>query len=173
MISTTPPAGAVSLCGEYLPEGTRVRLQVDGPGRLAIEEQRKDELAGRLVLLGPHGPGICRAGLGATTGFGVNLCDGTGQLRSGLPLQVTFDDLVLTLSRWSAADAKDPAQEFFASRGARPGARFALMTLKNKGIEWTVWLRSSSEMVSECIATFPGKNNVDSFPMVWKLQSRP
>lgn len=172
-ISSSPPANLVSVCDQYLPRDTRVQVHADGATRLAIEEQRRDELGGRLVLLSPINPAICRTGLGSSTGFGLNVCNSEGQLRSNLPPDVAFDDLVLNLSRWSLAEAKDPDNEFFSSRGAKAGARFALLTLKDKGLMWRVWLKSSSEMVSECLVTLPGKNNIDSFPMHWRLLSRP
>ena len=166
-LTAKPPAEAVSVCNEYLPTGTRVNLSVQGPTRLAVEEQRRDELGGSFTLLSPWSSSLCSTGLGATTGFGTNLCDGV-KPSAGSPAEVLFDDAVFTFSRLSAADAKDPENEFFAGRGARAGARFVLLTLKDKGLQWRLWLMSSNEMVSECLATLPGKNNIDSFPMVWR-----
>jgi hypothetical protein len=167
-VTTTPPTGTVSVCPEFLPSGTRVKLQVEGPTRQALEEQRNDELGGSLTLLAPLSPTLCAAGVGATTGFGLNVCEGP-RLREP-KADALFDDASFTFSRWSDADAKDPAGEFFASRGARKNARFVQLVLKNKAVEWTLWLKSPREMVSECLAKFPGKNNVTSFPMIWRRE---
>lgn len=168
-LSAAAPAEAVSLCNEYLPTGTRVRLVVEGPTRQALEESRRDELGGSFTLLPPWPSALCTTGLGATTGFGSNLCDG-GRPRANSTAEVVFDDSVFTFSRLSAANTKHPDNEFFASRGARAGARFMLLTLKDKGLQWRLWLKSSNEMVGECLVTLPGKNNIDSFSMIWRLK---
>ena len=168
-LTVAPPPEAVSLCDEYLPTGTRVRLVVAGPTRQAVEEQRRDELGGSFTLLPPWPLSLCSLGLGATTGFGTNLCHG-GAPRQSLPTEAVFDDAVFTFSRLTAAAAKDPDNEFFAGHGARTGARFMLLTLKDKGLQWRLWLKSSNEMLGECLAILPGKNNIDSFPMVWRLK---
>lgn len=170
VIAAEPPAGAESVCDEHLPSGTRLRVHVDGPSRLAIEEDRHNELRGRLWLLGPHKPAICRTGLGSTTGFGVNVCTLELHPRPDLPRDVEFDGLGVTFSRWSTKDAKASDNEFFAALGAKAGARFALLNLKDKGLGWTLWLKSANEMVSECMVKLPGKNNIDSFPMVWRRE---
>ena len=168
-ITAAPPSDAVTLCNEYLPTGTRVRLVVEGPTRHAIEERRRDELGGTFTLRSPWPASLCNVGLGATTGFGTNLCE-DGKLRPGLPAEAVFDDAVFVFSRLSNVAAKDPDNEFFAARGAQAGARFVLLMLKNKGLRWRLWLRSSNEMVGECLVTLPGKNNIDSFPMVWRIK---
>jgi hypothetical protein len=166
-VTASPPSNAASLCPEYMPTGTLLRLQVGGPTRLAIEEQRNNELGGSLTLLAPVLPTICSTGLGATTGFGLNLCEGSG-LRDLVSGEWVFDDAVFTFSRLSPAQVNDPDLAFFASRGARSGARFMLLTLRDKGVEWQLWLKSAKEMVSECVTRLPGKDNFDSFPMHWK-----
>lgn len=168
-IETRPPTEAVRLCSEFLPNGTRLSLVAEGPTRLSIEEERRNELGGTLTLLPPISAALCRSGLGTETGFGTNLCSNTNlTISPDIPIQ--FTDAVFLLSRLDAAGVADPENDFFVSRGARKGTRFATIFLKDKGIEWRLWLRSADEMISECVAHLPGKNNLDSFPMIWRRQ---
>lgn len=168
-IETTPPANAVELCPEFLPGGTRLRLRAEGPTRLAIEEQRRDELGGTLTLLPPFSAALCRTAIGSETSFGTNLCRG-GNVPVDSQAPVSFDDAVFVFSRLDAKGVADPDNEFFVGLGAGKGARFATVFLKNKSAQWRLWLKSANEMVSECIVHLPGKNNIDSFPMIWRRQ---
>jgi hypothetical protein len=167
MISAAPPAGAVKLCPHFLPAGTLVKLSMQGASRHAVEEGRDNELAGTLTLLPPLSPLLCRTGIGAVTGFGTNFCV-RGELEQDANTPVEFTDAIFSLSRWDAASAADPDNFFYAQEGARPGALFTHLILKDKGVEWHLWMKNQSEMVARCIATLPGRRNFRSFPLVWK-----
>lgn len=170
-IDASVPATAVEVCPEFLPSGTRIRLRTEGPTRLAIEEQRRDELGGVVTLLPPFSSLLCRTGIGRETGFGANLCAG-GTLPSDLRVPVEFDDAVFVFSRLDAGGVADPDNEFFVDRGARRGARFATVFLRYKSVQWHLWVKSPNEMVSECLVHLPGKNNIDSIPMIWRREAR-
>ena len=168
IVETMSPINAVELCDEYLPTGTRIRFQILGPTRLAIEEQRVDELGGVVELAPPISSKLCGVGLGQTTVFGNNLCQ-SGQLRESDEISGSFEaDFVF--SRMTKLDLESIDNIFFAEQGARVGANLVTVTVNYKAVQWDLWLRSTSEMVSECVFVLPGKNNIDSFPMIWRRQ---
>lgn len=172
VIEAIPPADAVKVCRQFLPTGTAVQLQVEGASRQAIEEGKEDELGGTLSLLPPLSLTLCETGLGASTGFGTNFCaQGRVDWDAGQP--VPFTDAIFALSRWDAEEARDPDNFFYSDAGAKAGSRFAHLILKDKGVEWQLWMKNANEMMARCIATLPGRRNVRSFPMVWKRVAMP
>ena len=141
-----------------LTTGTAVQLQVEGASRQAIEEGKEDELGGTLSLLPPLSLTLCETGLGASTGFGTNFCaKGRVDWDAGQP--VPFTDAIFALSRWDAEEARDPDNFFYSDAGAKAGSRFAHLILKDKGVEWQLWMKNANEMMARCIATLPGRRN--------------
>lgn len=169
VIEATPPADAIKLFDEYLPTGTKLRLLVEGPTLRAIESNVADELGGILTVLPPITDALCHTGIGMTTTFGNNLCS-SEKSKTAVDGQVEFEDALFVFSRLDAEEAAAPENEFFARNGARSGARFVRLSLKYKPGEWVLWLRSTNEMLSECIFQRPGVKNFDSFPMIWRRQ---
>ena len=167
IIEATPPADALSLCDDYLPTGTRVRLSVQGPTRLAVEEARKDELGGTLGLLAPRSAALCRTGLGATTEFGTNLCK-EGQLADDDRTASVDFDATLTFSRLDKAGLDDVDNFFYTEQGAKVGAMFITVAPNYKTASWRLWMRKPDEMLAQCTAKLPGKNNFENFPLVWR-----
>lgn len=168
IIEATPPVNAVKLCDEYLPTGTRIRFQILGATRLAIEEQRADELGGNVELIPPISTTLCSVGLGQSTEFGNNLCR-NGQLIVDDKKSISFDaDFIF--SRLSTSDLENIDNSFFQEQGAYGGAKMVTVSVNYKAVQWTIWLRNTNEMITECLVVLPGKNNVDSFPMIWRRQ---
>jgi hypothetical protein len=168
IIEATPPVNAVKLCDEYLPTSTRIRFQILGPTRLAVEEERTDELGGTVELIPPISAALCSVGLGQSTEFGSNLCS-NGQPIVDDKKTVQFD-ADFTFFRLTNADLEDVDNLFFSEQGAHEGAKMVTVSVNYKAVQWNIWMRSINEMISECLVVLPGKNNVDSFPMIWRRQ---
>ena len=171
-VESKPPANAVSFCSGYLPPGTRVQIQVEGPTRRAVEEDIKNQLGVTLSLLPPLSPALCKLGIGEPFADTPRLCDG-GSLAVDANQPLVFDDAVIDFRRLSVQDIASREHEFYTDLGAKRGSRFALMFLWQRAVDWDLWLQSPDRMVSECTVTLPGKNNIDSFPMVWRRQPGP
>lgn len=167
IIEATPPADALSLCDDYLPTGTRVRLSVQGPTKLAVEESRKDELGGTFGLLAPRSAALCRTGVGAGTEFGTNLCKDGRLADDDSKASVDFD-ASLTFSRLDKAGLDDVDNFFYTEQGAKIGAMFVTVAPNYKTASWRLWMRKPGEMLAQCTAKLPGKNNFVNFPLVWR-----
>lgn len=170
VIDNTPPSGAVKLCDEYLPAGATLKFQIDGPTRLAIEEQRRNELGGSLILLPQISPVLCMTGIGEESEFGNNLCKNS-KLTTAPDHSFVFENTVFIFDKLTTTDISKPENLFFTDLGARKNANFATIFIQYKSVAWRLWLRSSDQMISECLAQLPGKNNFTSFPMYWSKQN--
>lgn len=168
-IETQPPVGALKLCHGFLPNGTRVRLQVEGPTRRAIEEDIKNQLGVTITLLPPLAPSLCSLDIGRASPDAKPLCvDGKFAVDANLPFEL--DDAAFDFRRLTAKDISSRTMEFFTDRGAELGSPFALLWRWQRAGDWDLWLKSPDQMVSECIVKLPGKNNIDSFPMIWNRE---
>lgn len=166
-ITSTPPQRAGRLGTEYLPDGTRVRLLIQGATANSMAEQRTDELFAMVGVLPPWTPELCRTGVAAPTSFGANLCDANGQpLVSKDPAPADLEGTAV-LSRLTARQVADQDEIFFTELGAKAGARLMTLTLKYKGVTWDFWLKSPGLMISEAYINGEKRSDVESFPMFW------
>ncbi|MEP6503279.1 MAG: hypothetical protein ABJD97_08125 [Betaproteobacteria bacterium] len=170
-IASTLPQRAGKPGTEYLPDGTRVRLLIQGATANAMAEQRTDELFAMVGVLPPWTPELCRTGVAVSTSFGANLCDANGQPLA--PKDATPADLEATavFSRLSARQVADQDEIFFTDLGAKAGARLMTLTLKYKGVTWDFWLKSPTLMISEAYINGDKRSDVESFPMFWHREA--
>jgi hypothetical protein len=161
------PANVTKMSDDYLPNGTKLRFLAEGPTRLAVEEGRRDELGGRMILLPPISAALCGTGIGASSGFGENLCEGP-RLKPAVHNPFEFNDVIYNFSELSKQDITDFRYGFFVNAGAKPGAKLVDVTIKYKGVSWTLWLKSPGQMLSETTAYLPGKNNVVGVATRWQ-----
>jgi len=167
IIETQAPADALSVCDGYLPHGSKVRIDVEGPTRRAVEEDIKDQLGVTLTLLPPLSVGLCNLGVGEQVSYAKSLC-ADGKLRVDPALPFVFDDAVMDFSRLTTKDIVDRQLEFYTDRGAKLGSAFARLWLWQRSGEWNLWLQAQDRMISKCVVELPGKNNFDSFPIIWR-----
>ncbi|TXH40449.1 MAG: hypothetical protein E6Q92_07865 [Burkholderiaceae bacterium] len=149
-------------CSAYLPPGTRLRVQVLGPNRLALEEGRSNELGGLLTLLPAWPEGLCQTALGQQLGGGA-ACANEAAARQ----HAWRFDVDLTFEKLDAKAMAEVDQAFLREQGAKAGARTVLMVPKQSNVAWRLWLRHPDEMVAQCVMSGPG-DDVQSVPMRWK-----
>jgi len=167
IIETQAPLDALSVCDGFLPHGSKIRIDVEGPTRRAVEEDIKNQLGVTLTLLPPLSVGLCKLGVGEPVSYAKSLCaDGKLQVDSASPF--VFDDAVMDFSRLTKKDIVDRQLDFYTDRGAKLGSSFARLWLWQRSGEWNLWLQSRDRMISKCVVELPGKNNFDSFPMIWR-----
>jgi len=129
---------------DFLPPGLRLQFKLLGPTRLAIEENRSDELGGELTFLPPIPNDIC------TSWFGKKLCkDGV----VANPSQASSFDAVFRFSRWTRKDPEQIDNQFFAEQGAKAGALVVDITFPPTGPEWTLWIEANDELLNTYIFT--------------------
>jgi hypothetical protein len=170
-IEATPPSKPGGTLGEeYLPTGTRLRLLVQGPTAVAMEENRTDELFVTVGVLPPWTPALCHTGIGASTTFGANLCgeDGSPLAPKG-DASLDFEGSA-TFSRLTAKQLEDQDEIFFTELGAKVGARLMTINLKYKGVVWNLWMKSPDLMIGEAYVQGTKRNDVDSYPMYWRRE---
>jgi hypothetical protein len=152
-----PPAGA-RLSGSFLPNGTLIELLVKGPSRHAIEESRHDELGGQLIVLPNPPAAICKSGLAS------DLC--TGDALDSPASPVSFD-AIFTFYQWTAKDAGEVRNTAFADLGAKPGSRFVLITIKDPGVDFELWMKSKDEFMAQHIVT-PAPRKSQAVSETWR-----
>ncbi|MBO0720103.1 MAG: hypothetical protein J2P41_04735 [Blastocatellia bacterium] len=169
-IESTPPKEFKEMARDFLPPGTRVQLKLEGPTRLAIEEERKDELGGEFTLLPPFIQGICATPLGEGNGYGSHVCE-KGQIID--PNRPVSNDAEFSFYRWSkSTDLDDALNIFFADQGAKVGAQFVLITLRYKSVSWKLWVRDRDTLVGNYIATLASKD-IDEQVQTWRRIKTP
>ncbi len=169
-IAATPPPRPGKPGSEYLPDGTRVRLLIQGATANAMAEQRTDELFVMMGLLPPWTPELCRTGVAVVTTFGPNICGKDGKPLSPQGEALADFDGTAVLSRLTARQVAARDEIFFTDVGARTGARLMTITLKYKGVSWDFWLKSPDVMISEAFFNGAKRSDVESFPMVWQRE---
>jgi hypothetical protein len=154
-IETSPSVEAADLPGEFLPPGTRVQLNIEGPTRLALEEGRRDELGGEFVLLPPFLPGICATPFGEGNAYGSHVCE-KGQIID--PKSPVSNDAEFSFERWE--EKPDPEQtdnQFFIEQGAKRGAHFVIIYFRYKSASWRLWIRDPDTLIGYYFVTLPSK----------------
>lgn len=155
---------------EYLPDGTRIRLLIDGPTSFAVENDVTNELAARAAVVGPITEEMCRTGLGQDSMFGANICDAQGHpLPTKGTAPVDFYGVAVFSRIQGGPDA--PIQEgFFADLGAKPGARLMSISFKEKGFSWRLWMKSADVMISKALLQGATRNDLTAFPLIWQRE---
>lgn len=157
---------------EFLPDGTRIRLQVRGPSTRAIEQDIANELVVQFAVVSPVTPELCRTGLGEVTTFGGNICDMDGQPLHSPNGKPPYLEGLATFHRLDTKTQLDEFDDsFFVAQGAPQGAGLMVISLKDKGITWTLWLKSLTEMVSRIILQGPHKRDLDELAQVWQREA--
>lgn len=155
-IESTPPKQFEDMTRDFLPPGTRIQLKLEGPTRIALEEEKTDELGGDFTLLPPFIQGICATPLGEENGFGSHVCE-KGQIID--PNRPVSNDAEFSFYRWSKpSDLDEVHNVFFVDQGAKLGAQFVLITLRYKGVSWKLWVRDRDTLVGRYVATLPSKD---------------
>jgi hypothetical protein len=169
-IESSPPKEVAEMTSDFLPPKTRMQIKIEGPTRLAIEEGRRDELGGELILLPPFMPGICTTPLGEGNGSGAHVCE-KGQIID--PNRPVSNDAEFTFQRWNnQSDTEQLGGSFFLGQGAKPGAQFVLINLRYKGVTWELWVRDRDTLVGAYIATLPSKDT-EQMVQIWRRVKTP
>jgi hypothetical protein len=149
---------------DYLPPGLQIQLKLLGPTRLAIDEDRTDELGGEVVLLPPFPEGIC------STGLGARVCKNGLILHPGLP--ATFK-AVFSFSRWTHKDAEDAEGSLFVDKGAKAGALFVDISVWEKGLEWSLWIQGRDQLLGAYLVYDSDDPGGEEVPQVWRRSPQP
>jgi hypothetical protein len=158
-----PPSTVQTKTADFLPAGLKLQIKLLGPTRLALEENRHDELGGKIVFLPPIPNEIC------STFFGTRLCKDSVELNSEQPFH---SDAVLRFSTWTRNDPEEIDNLFFASQGARAGSLFVNISLLPFGPEYTLWIKDRSELMSTY--TFEDSvGNAKEIPIRWHRVPEP
>jgi len=142
--------------------GTRIRIEAIEP------TEWSNQLIGEVELLLPLSNVLCKGGLGERAEYFSSLCT-NGQINQEKGDR-TFD-VYLTFQRLTKEDIKeDLFFSTFKELGARAGDKAVSIAVKNTVVDWDLWFRGPNEMVSNCMADLPGKDNFESFYMVWQRE---
>ena len=149
------------ISGNYLPVGTRIRIEAIEP------TEWPNELIGEVELLLPLSNILCQGGLGERAAFSSLCTDGKINQEKG---DRTFD-VYFTFQRLTKEDIeKDLDFSTFKELGARAGDKAVSISVKNIAVSWDLWFRGPNEMVSECMADIPGSSLSRDFYMVWQRE---
>ncbi|MBO0720104.1 MAG: hypothetical protein J2P41_04740 [Blastocatellia bacterium] len=169
VIETSPSFKAAELPAEFLPPGTRVQLELEGPTRLAAEEGRKDELRGEFILLPPFLAGICASPFGEGDGPGSQVCD-KGQVKN--PNGPVRNEAEFSFERWEDQPTPDEIdKQFFVEQGAKRGSHFLTIYFRYKGVTWNLWIRDPDTMIGYYYATLPS-NESEQIVQIWRRTTR-
>ncbi len=127
---------------DFLPRGTVVGFHLRGPTRLAIEEDRADEIGGVVRLHPPLPDGLISGPLGRKLG----LTPTHPSARLWLAFDATF-----IIWRWDAAAQDDPANIFFVEQGATVAAVFLTVLAPRIGVEWELWYQSPEKLLGHVL----------------------
>ena len=160
-IETETPAEGVRVSANFLPDGARLELHIDGPTRASIEESRRNELGGRVVFLP-----VLPATIGVSE-LNKEMCDAARllQLSYGVPI-----DAVFTFSKWSREDVEQPSNGFFVEQGAKVASQFLLVTIPTMGVDWNLWMSGRHQMTSRHIVTAAPRRS-RAVGQTWRLVS--
>jgi len=150
---------------EYLPVGTRIRIEAIEPSELELP----DEQIGEVELLLPLSNILCKGGLGGErAGYFSFLCE-NGQINQEKKYR-TFNVSFIFHRLTKESIERGTSFSTFKELGARAGDKAVSISVKNIAVEWSLWFRGPNEMVSDCIVDLPGKDNFEYFYMVWQRQ---
>jgi hypothetical protein len=145
-IETERPAEGENLSASFLPAGIRIELGIAGPTRAAIEQSRRNELGGRVLILPPLPEKICASGLAS------RIC------RHGRPVDAYGPfafNAVFTFFRWTEEDIELPLNEFFVDSGAKVNSQFLVVSIPPLGVDWELWISGNHLMTGFHVATAP------------------
>ena len=152
---------------DYLPVGTRIRIEAIEPSPLELP----NELIGEIELLLPLSNVLCKGGLGESAKAFSPFCTlcTNGQI-SQEKEDRTFD-VYFTFQRLTKEDIEeDLFFSTFKELGARAGDKAVAISVKNIAVSWDLWFRGPNEMVSHCMADIPGSSLSRDFYMVWQRE---
>jgi hypothetical protein len=167
LIDTVELSNALMPPKDFLANGMRFKLKIEGPTRLALEEKRTDELGATFSVLPPIPEVMCATEMGKNSGIGSFLCGLDGKVIGQGRDAIDFEAF-LNFERWSKpAELKDIANEFFLEQGGKLGAHFVLLSLRNKSSNWRLFVKDKDTLVSEMVY----RNSVGKMtgvPVYWR-----